>query len=114
MSSTPLVNVLSYILFVFALSALVKAQTRNIQATMTAFDENVIILLTSSYLTTHRAPEVFLGLPLTEALDMWSLGCVVANAMLTDDFFSGDTEYDVVSILLMNCELKTECFQILL
>ena len=42
---------------------------------------------------------MFLGLPLSESLDMWSLGCVVANVMLADDFISGETEYDAVRIL---------------
>ena len=69
---------------------------------MTAIEQTIIKLLTCFCCTTHRAPEVFLGLPLTEALDMWSLGCVVASAMLGHDLFRGDTEYDVVSTLLIH------------
>ena len=58
-----------------------------------------MFLTLSFYFTTHRAPELFLGLPVTEALDMWSLGCMVVNGMLFRDLFRGKTEYDVVSIV---------------
>lgn len=27
----------------------------------------------------YRSPEVILGLPYTESIDMWSLGCIVGN-----------------------------------
>ena len=30
----------------------------------------------------YRAPEIILGLPFCEAIDMWSLGCVVAELFL--------------------------------
>ncbi|VDQ04187.1 unnamed protein product [Trichobilharzia regenti] len=33
----------------------------------------------------YRAPEILLGLPFDEAIDMWSLGCVLAELFL-DDF----------------------------
>ncbi|GMS93778.1 hypothetical protein PENTCL1PPCAC_15953, partial [Pristionchus entomophagus] len=36
---------------------------------------------TTAYLQSryYRAPEIMLGLPFTESIDMWSLGCVVAE-----------------------------------
>ncbi|CAL8312082.1 unnamed protein product [Merluccius merluccius] len=30
----------------------------------------------------YRAPEVVLGLPISEAIDIWSLGCVIASMFL--------------------------------
>ncbi|XP_077414844.1 homeodomain-interacting protein kinase 2-like [Vanacampus margaritifer] len=35
----------------------------------------------------YRAPEVILGLPLSEAIDMWSLGCTVAYLFFGFDLF---------------------------
>uniref|UniRef100_A0A7N8YHZ0 Protein kinase domain-containing protein n=1 Tax=Mastacembelus armatus TaxID=205130 RepID=A0A7N8YHZ0_9TELE len=39
----------------------------------------------------YRAPEVILGLPLNEAIDMWSLGCVL-SAIKTKNFFTKDPD----------------------
>ncbi|TWW65155.1 Homeodomain-interacting protein kinase 3 [Takifugu flavidus] len=41
------------------------------------------------------SPEVLLGLPLTEAVDMWSLGCLAAKLHLGISLFDGDNEYDM-------------------
>ncbi|XP_056877498.1 homeodomain-interacting protein kinase 2-like [Takifugu flavidus] len=43
-----------------------------------------------------RSPEVLLGLPLTEAVDIWSLGCVVGKLHLGNRLFDGYNEYDVM------------------
>ncbi|KAF7664431.1 hypothetical protein LDENG_00176380, partial [Lucifuga dentata] len=43
----------------------------------------------------YRAPEVVLGLPFTEAIDMWGLGCVLACMYLGDNLFDGQTEYQL-------------------
>uniref|UniRef100_A0A8D3ECB5 Protein kinase domain-containing protein n=1 Tax=Scophthalmus maximus TaxID=52904 RepID=A0A8D3ECB5_SCOMX len=36
----------------------------------------------------YRAPEVLLGLHLNEAIDMWALGCVMADMLLGTDLFT--------------------------
>ncbi|KAI4812359.1 hypothetical protein KUCAC02_023757 [Chaenocephalus aceratus] len=41
-----------------------------------------------------RAPEVTLGLPITEAIDMWSLGCLLAKMYFGIWFFPGASTYD--------------------
>ncbi|KAK7896596.1 hypothetical protein WMY93_021921 [Mugilogobius chulae] len=41
-----------------------------------------------------RAPEVMLGLPLTEAVDMWSLGCCLMQWYLHRNVFYPDSDYD--------------------
>ena len=41
-----------------------------------------------------RAPEVILGVAYDEAIDMWSLGCVLAELYLGWPLFPGATEYD--------------------
>ena len=44
-----------------------------------------LVVLVSEILYTYiqsrfyRSPEVILGLPYTESIDMWSLGCIVGN-----------------------------------
>ncbi|XP_044067032.1 homeodomain-interacting protein kinase 1-like isoform X2 [Siniperca chuatsi] len=42
-----------------------------------------------------RSPEIILGAPFSEAIDMWSLGCVMA-AMLGVVLFPGRCEYDLM------------------
>lgn len=46
----------------------------------------------------RRAPEIILGLPFCEAIDMWSLGCVIAELFLGWPLYPGALEYDQVSI----------------
>ena len=46
----------------------------------------------------YRAPEVILGLPFCEAIDMWSMGCVVAELFLGWPLYPGNSEYDQVSL----------------
>lgn len=44
-----------------------------------------------------RAPEIILGLPFCEAIDMWSLGCVIAELFLGWPLYPGALEYDQVT-----------------
>lgn len=46
----------------------------------------------------HRAPEIILGLPFCEAIDMWSLGCVIAELFLGWPLYPGASEYDQVGM----------------
>lgn len=46
-----------------------------------------------------RAPEVILGVAYDEAIDMWSLGCVLAELFLGWPLFPGATEYDQISYI---------------
>uniref|UniRef100_A0A665UIN9 Protein kinase domain-containing protein n=1 Tax=Echeneis naucrates TaxID=173247 RepID=A0A665UIN9_ECHNA len=43
--------------------------------------------------TSYRAPEVNLGLPLTESVDMWALGCVMAFLYFGANLFPGSCPY---------------------
>ena len=45
-----------------------------------------------------RAPEIILGLPFCEAIDMWSLGCVIAELFLGWPLYPGASEYDQVGL----------------
>ncbi|XP_043943148.1 homeodomain-interacting protein kinase 2-like [Protopterus annectens] len=44
----------------------------------------------------YRAPEMMLGLPLSEAFDMWSLGCVLAELFLGVPLYPGDSDYEQI------------------
>ncbi len=44
----------------------------------------------------YRAPESILLLGLNEAIDMWSLGCIIAELFLGSPLYPGPTEYDQV------------------
>lgn len=48
------------------------------------------------FLSLSRAPEIILGLPFCEAIDMWSLGCVIAELFLGWPLYPGASEYDQV------------------
>lgn len=45
----------------------------------------------------YRSPEVILGLPYTSSIDMWSLGCIVAELFLGLPIFPGTSEYNQLS-----------------
>ncbi len=49
----------------------------------------------------HRAPEIILGLPFCEAIDMWSLGCVIAELFLGWPLYPGALEFD--QVILLTC-----------
>ncbi|XP_013914078.1 PREDICTED: homeodomain-interacting protein kinase 2 [Thamnophis sirtalis] len=55
----------------------------------------------STYLQSryYRAPEIILGLPFCEAIDMWSLGCVIAELFLGWPLYPGASEYDQVGMV---------------
>ncbi|EOA96638.1 Homeodomain-interacting protein kinase 4, partial [Anas platyrhynchos] len=44
----------------------------------------------------YRAPEILLGLPFCEKMDMWSLGCVVAELHLGRPLYPGRNEDEQV------------------
>lgn len=48
------------------------------------------------FLSSSRSPEIILGFPFTEAIDMWSLGCLAAELFLGRMLYPGSCEYDIV------------------
>lgn len=48
----------------------------------------------------YRAPEVILGLPLNEAVDMWGLGCVLAFMYVSNHLYSINCEYEVMRLIV--------------
>ncbi|XP_051246011.1 homeodomain-interacting protein kinase 1-like [Dicentrarchus labrax] len=75
-----------------------------------------------SYIQTrhYRSPEILLGLPFTEAIDMWSLGCVAVTLYLGIILYPGNSEYDMIRYIvetqgqppdhLLTFAQKTCCF----
>jgi dual specificity tyrosine-phosphorylation-regulated kinase 2/3/4 len=53
----------------------------------------------------YRAPEIMLGIPYTPAIDMWSLGCILAELYTGQPLWPGESEKDqflyIVSFLGM-------------
>ncbi|CAJ1061735.1 homeodomain-interacting protein kinase 3-like isoform X4 [Xyrichtys novacula] len=47
----------------------------------------------------HRAPEIILGLPYCESIDIWSLGCLMAIMVLGCILFPGKHEYDTLRFI---------------
>uniref|UniRef100_A0A3Q1C8B7 Protein kinase domain-containing protein n=1 Tax=Amphiprion ocellaris TaxID=80972 RepID=A0A3Q1C8B7_AMPOC len=48
----------------------------------------------------YRAPEVILGLPITEAIDMWSLGAVLATLFVGGHFYPTVSEYEQLRMIV--------------
>ncbi|XP_061533338.1 homeodomain-interacting protein kinase 3a isoform X2 [Phycodurus eques] len=64
----------------------------------------------STYLQSryYRAPEIILGLPFCEAIDMWSLGCVIAELFLGWPLYPGALEYDQIRFISQTQGLPAE------
>ncbi|KAM8974087.1 homeodomain-interacting protein kinase 2-like isoform 2-T2 [Pelodytes ibericus] len=56
----------------------------------------------------YRAPEIILGLPFCEAIDMWSLGCVIAELFLGWPLYPGASEYDQIRYISQTQGLPAE------
>ncbi|CAB1415797.1 unnamed protein product [Pleuronectes platessa] len=48
----------------------------------------------------YRSPEILLGHPFTEAIDMWSLGCMVARMYLRSHLYPGLGEYEMITQIM--------------
>ncbi|KAM3857134.1 centromere protein L [Diretmus argenteus] len=48
----------------------------------------------------YRAPEVVLGLPFDEAVDMWSVGCILAKLATGIYLFPANYEYDLMQYMI--------------
>ncbi|XP_038866550.1 homeodomain-interacting protein kinase 1-like isoform X3 [Salvelinus namaycush] len=64
----------------------------------------------STYLQSryYRAPEIILGLPFCEAIDMWSLGCVMAELFLGWPLYPGASEYGQIRYISQTQGLPAE------
>lgn len=64
----------------------------------------------STYLQSryYRSPEILLGLPFCEAIDMWSLGCVIAELFLGWPLYPGSSEYDQIRYIIQTQGLPTD------
>ncbi|XP_051579876.1 homeodomain-interacting protein kinase 2 isoform X4 [Myxocyprinus asiaticus] len=64
----------------------------------------------STYLQSryYRAPEIILGLLFSEAIDMWSLGCVIAELFLGWPLYPGASEYDQIRYISQTQGLPAE------
>ena len=47
----------------------------------------------------YRAPEVILGIPYTAAIDIWSLGCIVAELYTASPLFPAENEVELMSMI---------------
>uniref|UniRef100_A0A3B5B905 Protein kinase domain-containing protein n=1 Tax=Stegastes partitus TaxID=144197 RepID=A0A3B5B905_9TELE len=48
----------------------------------------------------YCAPELLLGVPFNESIDMWSLGLTMAELAMGCELYPGDTEYDVLRFVV--------------
>ncbi len=59
-------------------------------------DEKIFTYIQSRF---YRAPEVMLALPYTAAIDMWSLGCILAELHTGSPLFPADSELDLFAFI---------------
>ncbi|KAI3368464.1 hypothetical protein L3Q82_025474, partial [Scortum barcoo] len=57
----------------------------------------------------YRSPEVLLGHPFSEAIDVWSLGCIAEEMMLGTPLFPANDEYDMVSFTIVKSHISLHC-----
>ncbi|XP_071331170.1 homeodomain-interacting protein kinase 1-like isoform X2 [Trachinotus anak] len=50
--------------------------------------------------TGYRAPEVALGFPFTEAIDVWGVGCVLAFLYIAQNLFPVDCDYQMMKCMV--------------
>uniref|UniRef100_A0A668VYG0 Protein kinase domain-containing protein n=1 Tax=Oreochromis aureus TaxID=47969 RepID=A0A668VYG0_OREAU len=65
----------------------------------------------------YRSPEIILGLPFTEAIDIWSLGCIAVSLYTGSLLYPGETEYAMLRYItetqgelpekMLNCGQET-------
>jgi len=48
----------------------------------------------------YRAPEIMLGVSYTPAIDMWSLGCILAELYTGFPIFPGETEPEQMALIM--------------
>ncbi|XP_040887771.1 homeodomain-interacting protein kinase 2-like [Toxotes jaculatrix] len=60
-------------------------------------------------ITHYRAPEIILGLPFSEAIDMWSLGVVMGHMLLGQALFPGKCEYDTLRCIVELLGVPPDC-----
>mmetsp|Transcript_21928 Transcript_21928/g.36325 ORF Transcript_21928/g.36325 Transcript_21928/m.36325 type:complete len:662 (+) Transcript_21928:218-2203(+) len=60
-------------------------------------DERVYTYIQSRF---YRAPEVILGLPYNTAIDMWSLGCILAELYTGYPLFPGENEVEQLACVM--------------
>ncbi|XP_050925346.1 homeodomain-interacting protein kinase 1-like [Lates calcarifer] len=59
----------------------------------------------------YRAPEIALGFPFTEAIDVWGVGCTLAFLYLADNLFPVECDYQMVGQLSQtNAENQMETY----
>ena len=48
----------------------------------------------------YRAPEIIFGIPYTNSIDMWSVGCILAELFLGYPIFPGENEKEQVQLFM--------------
>ncbi len=58
-------------------------------------DQLTFYISTRSY----RAPEIILGLPYDQKIDVWSLGCIIAEVFIGNVLFNADSTAGILSLI---------------
>lgn len=58
----------------------------------------------------YRSPEVILGHPYSMAIDMWSLGCILAELYTGYPLFPGESEVEQIACIMEVCKQSKSFF----
>ena len=72
---------------------------------------NQLIIRTRIQSMFYKAPEVIMGLPLNEKVDVWSIGCIIAEFYLNTPLLPGSCNYDQLNKIFT---LIGDCPQLLI
>ena len=56
----------------------------------------------------YRAPEIILGIPYTQAIDMWSLGCILVELFTGHPLWPGESELDQLIHIISTLGMPSE------
>ena len=60
-------------------------------------DERIYTYIQSRF---YRAPEIILGIPYTQAIDMWSMGCILIELLTGYPIFPGESEQEQLALIM--------------
>lgn len=60
-------------------------------------DEKIYTYIQSRF---YRAPEIMLAIPYTTSIDMWSLGCILAELATGFPIFPGESEPEQMALII--------------
>ena len=93
-----------------AKSCAMKIKDMNLCTLLSVFSLSSLLVLPLVYTYIqsrfYRSPEVILGHPYSMAIDMWSLGCILAELYTGYPLFPGESEVEQIACIMEVCIIQ--------